>query len=85
MPLEVVPRHQLKGVLSLELHPLLEGPVHTQSEPDHEQNPQTRIVLDCQRVCDTFGGLAQLLSSWTDGNDFRSPGIVRVFVAKYAS
>ena len=51
MPLEAVPRHQLEWV-----------PDDMKSEPDHEQNPQMRILLDCQKVCDTFGGLAQYLN-----------------------
>ena len=63
MPLEAVPRPKLKGGLPLELHPpLLEVPDEIKNEPDHEQNSQTRILLDCQRIGDTFGGPAQYLN-----------------------
>ena len=43
------------------------------SEPDHEQNPRTRILVDCQRVCDTFGGLAQYLNGRITTSEAQAP------------
>ena len=62
MPLEAVPAHRLKGILSLELHPLLEVPDDMKTEPDHEQTLKCGFYRIARRSVILFGGPAQYLN-----------------------
>ena len=39
-----------------------EDPVKSESEQGQEDDPQTKVLRDCQRICDIYGGHAQYLA-----------------------
>ena len=36
-----------------------EDPIKSETEQDQEDDPQTKVLRDCQRICDIYGGPAQ--------------------------
>jgi len=39
-----------------------EDPIKSESEQDQEDDPKTKVLRDCQRICDIYGGPAQYLA-----------------------